>query len=205
MARAKDIFHQQHPDMLVLNPSEQKYLLEDFAPFFSFLGLKKFAYRHRFIIIHQGELLSPLLANKLLKSLEDTPAHTTILMLVTASAQLLATLASRGVKIDLAFSPQLQHGEQLVEEQMTKYCQQQMTLSEILHACKGDKQREEAIFTWALNFCLARQSNYQEKNSWLQAIQHWNQSIQFNNSSSERLASILSLIPLSISTPHGHH
>ncbi len=192
LSHAVKIFQQQHPDLLVLSPQENKYVLEDFATFFSFLALKKFAYRHRFIILQQVDLLSPIIANKLLKSLEDTPIDTTILFLTATHLQLLPTLESRAVKIHLSF-PQTKQVE-TVHDQLSLYCQKKITMAEIIHSCKGDQQRQAAIFHWALNYTLARHSNYQEKERWLQALKHWSNSIQFNNSSSERLIVLLTQI-----------
>lgn len=196
---AADIYRQSHPDVLVLFPQEHKYLLEDLAPFFSFLAIGRFSYRHRLAIIHQGELLSPIVANKLLKSLEDTPAHTTIVMLADASFQLLPTVMSRAVKINLAFPMEKQDGDSVTASLLETFCHSQNNWAEIINYCRGDREKQQAVLNWALDYCLQRQSSYQDKEQWLQALSHWEESVQFNNSSSERLIGILALIT------HGLH
>ncbi len=93
-----------HPDILFIKPKskQNKYTWENFNDFFSFLNLKKFELSHRFIFISDIHLISEILCNKLLKSLEEPPSQTTIFFLQTKQIPLLPTISGRAVKIKLS-------------------------------------------------------------------------------------------------------
>ena len=87
-----------HPDILLLNNREDKdYLLEEFDVFFRFLELATFEFSRRFVVIANAYRISDRVANKMLKSLEDTPAGITIFMLNPTQGPLLPTLRGRAL------------------------------------------------------------------------------------------------------------
>jgi hypothetical protein len=87
-----------HPDILLLKNREGKdYLKEEFEVFFRFLELATFEFPRRFVVIANAHRISDLMANKMLKSLEDTPGGITIFMLNPTQAPLLPTLRGRAL------------------------------------------------------------------------------------------------------------
>lgn len=95
--------NQFHPDILFIknteNTTDTTHLSESFKPFFKFMNMASFELPHRFIFIFDAHLLTPLILNKMLKSLEEPPEKTTILFTLPKNMQLLSTIESRALRL----------------------------------------------------------------------------------------------------------
>jgi len=91
---------QTHPDVVYLSPREGKILIEDVRDFIFYLGLKKTLGKYRIGIIRSAELFSrEEVQNCLLKTIEEPPENTIIILLTSQIHMLLPTILSRCQRI----------------------------------------------------------------------------------------------------------
>ncbi len=88
---------QSHPDLLIIERSPDKTRLgkeQVSKPLQTWLALKPYRARHRFVIIRDAHLLTPEAGNALLKTLEEPPEYA-VLILVSDEGQVMETISSR--------------------------------------------------------------------------------------------------------------
>jgi hypothetical protein len=92
-----------HPDILTIDiPQEQRsYKWDDISEIFNFLNHNALEWDQKFIIIDSAHKLNDLMANKMLKVLEEPPVPCTFLMLNPLKKSLLHTIESRAVKLQI--------------------------------------------------------------------------------------------------------
>jgi len=107
-----------HPDVLFLSPQENKILIEDVRDFIFRLGLKRVYGKFRVGIIESIELFSKEeIQNCLLKTVEEPPEQSIIILLTSQVQALLPTLLSRCQRINFQFL----HQENIKEFLKKKY------------------------------------------------------------------------------------
>ncbi|HOS96875.1 MAG TPA: hypothetical protein PLR71_02435 [Deltaproteobacteria bacterium] len=84
-----------HPDWVTLNPDGRWIRVDDIREVIADIGLKPFEARWRCIVIEPAESLNTESANALLKTLEEPPDRTVIMLISHRPRLLLATLVSR--------------------------------------------------------------------------------------------------------------
>ncbi len=115
-----------HPDLKVLQILEGKtkisreQIIKDIEPW---LGVKPYRSKHRIVIIQDAHLMTPEAANALLKTLEEPPAYT-IIILVADNNQILETIVSRCSVISFSSVPTSQVKKFLLDRE---YGEQQAT------------------------------------------------------------------------------
>ena len=90
--------------VLWVAPEEDKknYQVEDFNNFFRFINLSLGTLKHRFVVIESAHLLMQReLYQKLLKTLEEPPPKTTLILLNWENALLSETLESRAITLTI--------------------------------------------------------------------------------------------------------
>lgn len=94
-----------HPDLLFIEKGEKEknYTVDDpsLEEFFRLLPYGPTKSSHRFFIIHEGHKLTERLLNKLLKTLEEPPKNTTIIINLPSEYKILETITSRAITISL--------------------------------------------------------------------------------------------------------
>lgn len=98
-----------HEDFLLLTPSkdDRNYSLEDFKNFFSFLTYRATKEKRKIIVIRNADKLTPIIANKLLKTLEEPPISVTIFLLNEKKLALLETIKSRAISLNVPIKEKL--------------------------------------------------------------------------------------------------
>ncbi len=97
------------------------YLAEQLKEMAHVIAMRPFDGNHQVILLKKAERITPLGANTLLKTLEEPPSYTTIVLTSSAPTQLLPTLLSRC--FELSFSP-------LSEGELCDYLTQEAGVSE---------------------------------------------------------------------------
>ncbi|NLJ49343.1 MAG: DNA polymerase III subunit [Candidatus Atribacteria bacterium] len=107
-----------HPDVLLLSPRENKILIEDVRDFIFRLGLQRVYGKFRVGIVESTELFSKEeIQNCLLKTVEEPPEKSIIILITSQVQALLPTLLSRCQRINF----QLLHQEKIKEFIQKKY------------------------------------------------------------------------------------
>jgi hypothetical protein len=92
------------PDLLWLekNPGEN-YKVQDneIKSFFNFIDYRSFELPHRFAVIADGAAITQIVANKLLKTLEEPPENLTIICLMPMGVKAIQTIESRAIELKL--------------------------------------------------------------------------------------------------------
>ena len=84
-----------HPDLVVVNPEARWIKVDDIREVLADIGLKPFEARVKCILIEPAESLNMESANALLKTLEEPPDHTVIILVSHRPKLLLPTVVSR--------------------------------------------------------------------------------------------------------------
>jgi DNA polymerase-3 subunit delta' len=84
-----------HPDLVEMNPSSRWIKVDEIREILSEIGFKPFESRMKFIIIEPAEHLNRESANALLKTLEEPPQNTVIVLISHRPKLLLPTIVSR--------------------------------------------------------------------------------------------------------------
>ena len=90
-----------HPDLLAIEPQGLSIKIESIREAIKFLSLKSFALGRKVILIQEGQFLTPAAANAFLKTLEEPPRNSLIMICVSKLEGLLPTIISRCRKIYL--------------------------------------------------------------------------------------------------------
>lgn len=96
-------------DLLWIVPWDEKeqerrdYVKDDLDPLISFLGYRGLQSQRRFVVMEDVHRISAVVANKLLKTLEEPEGEVTIFWLNPTGAKLLATLTSRAQHLALSW------------------------------------------------------------------------------------------------------
>ena len=85
----------QHPDVLLLEPENHTLKVEQVRQMQRDLAYRPYEGRRRVCIIAAADRMAPNMSNTLLKTLEEPPLHTVIILLANNSRLLLATILSR--------------------------------------------------------------------------------------------------------------
>lgn len=89
-----------HPDLRVIEREGEQIRLGQVAPIVADLALKPFAAERRVWVLPEAEQLTPPAANKLLKSIEEPPAHVYFLLVTDRLDRVLPTIVSRCQIVD---------------------------------------------------------------------------------------------------------
>lgn len=91
----KKIDHAHHPDVLLIEPEGQNIKVEQVRQLQRDLAYKPYEGRRRVCILTSADRMAPNMSNTLLKTLEEPPLHTVIILLANHPRLLLPTIVSR--------------------------------------------------------------------------------------------------------------
>ena len=94
-ASCKKIDHALHPDVSVIEPDGQYIKVDQVRQMQRQLAYKPYEGRHRVCILTAADRMAPNIPNTLLKTLEEPPLHTVIVLLANSSRFILPTILSR--------------------------------------------------------------------------------------------------------------
>ena len=92
-----------HPDILILHPESGRanYVVDNFDEYLTEINYRPRQWEYRYIIIEAADRIPPIVANKLLMSLEFTPTWCIHFLLCDSKRPMLPTVESRAVNINL--------------------------------------------------------------------------------------------------------
>ena len=94
-----------HPDVEVVAPEGQFIKIDQVRAVTDMLGLAPFEARKRVVVFSQAERMNPPAANAFLKTLEEPPADTLIVLCASSTAELMDTIVSRCLPLRFALLP----------------------------------------------------------------------------------------------------
>lgn len=154
------------------------------ATFLPYRGLKS---QRRFIIIEDAHRLTPIISNKLLKTLEEPEGELSFLWLNPYGRKFLATIESRALNLTLSW-PKL---DATVSEQMTRVRESFQSgdypLAQFLEDGKKTKFDPELLVEDLLHLEQIEPGDAQYQQDLLIAIKEWNEAERFNQPLGTRL------------------
>jgi DNA polymerase-3 subunit delta' len=94
-ASCKKIDNALHPDVLVIEPEGQYIKVDQVRQMQRQLAYRPYEGRHRVCILTAADRMAPHIPNTLLKTLEEPPLHTVIILLANSPRFILPTILSR--------------------------------------------------------------------------------------------------------------
>lgn len=198
LSPAKNIYN--HSDILTLCDVENSlkrdkdYTVDEVKELMQFNQFRPMELKHKWIIIPSAAHLNELVANKLLKLLEEPQPYLSVLLLNPTNMKLLPTIESR--TIELRLSPvELGHN---IEQASS---QSQLQFQEMAKQIKGlalhqfidsFKNKEDALIE-AIGFFAGQSNNADFVQSYLQDIQDIQKSKAMNVNAAQRLHRIYHL------------
>lgn len=91
----KKIDHALHPDVLLIEPQGQNIKIDQVRQLQRGLAYRPYEGKRRVCILTAADRMAPNMSNILLKTLEEPPLHTVIVLLANNSAFILPTILSR--------------------------------------------------------------------------------------------------------------
>ncbi|MFG1492611.1 hypothetical protein ABMA75_03520 [Halobacteriovorax sp. ZH4_bin.1] len=210
---AKEVLERGHEDILFVSTDQKTYKVTDdcIEEFFNFIRFRPSKLKYSFTIFKQSQKITQILANKLLKTLEEPPEGHSFIFIKSNDEKTIPTIDSRTIKINLLGKTDSQNetiqelsfkdyvvknceDEQLVEI-LTKVERNNLQLDELRELIKEGPTREANI-----HHLIASHINQSSKYSiedaqiCLQATKDSTFEIPFNGSSKSRLARLLQLV-----------
>jgi DNA polymerase-3 subunit delta' len=99
----RKIDDQLHPDVLVIEPEGQALKVDQVRQMQRDLAYRPYEGKRRICILTAADRMAPNMSNTLLKTLEEPPLHTVIILLANSSRAILPTILSRCQQI--SFNP----------------------------------------------------------------------------------------------------
>ncbi|MFG1486965.1 hypothetical protein ABMA77_12865 [Halobacteriovorax sp. RZ-1] len=210
---AKEVLERGHEDILFVSTDQKTYKVTDdsIEEFFNFIRFRPSKLKYSFSIFKQSQKITQILANKLLKTLEEPPEGHIFIFIKSNDEKTLPTIDSRTIKVNILGKTDSQNevtqelsfrdyvaknceDEQLVEI-LTKIERNNLQLDELRELIKEGPTREANI-----HHLIASHINQSSKYSiedaqiCLQATKDSTFEIPFNGSSKSRLARLLQLV-----------
>lgn len=175
-----------HPDVLwvLREEKENDYKVDSpgIASLLKFLNYRAFELKKKFIFLTDAHLLSTIVSNKLLKTLEEMPENFCLILFAPKDETLLATVESRAIKISLPSSE-----ENLDYDAPPLIFHSAQELLAELKESEDDLLLEKRFIEEKLKNGL-QNAQYKTCDELLDKLKHYSLSESFNNSKLSRLS-----------------
>lgn len=155
------------------------YKVENLSELFTFLGYRGIQSQKRFVVFEHSELITPIIANKLLKTLEEPVGDLTLFWLNPTGAKLLPTIESRALTLRLKW-PHERALTPLLDE-LKKRFEAGLPLAEFLEESKKNFQLNQ-LLQETLEYEVSHDGPAQLKQELLDLIRTWNEAQIYHQS-----------------------
>ena len=180
---------EDHPDVYWVERSttENDYKVDSTSikGMLKFINFKAIELKKRLIFFTDAHLMSDIVANKLLKVLEEMPESIALFLLVPDGESLLATVESRSIKLRLP-KKHSDSPHELVDYSSVFELINELKLSEDAY------QAEKKFIEQSTLRFLGRAPSYAECADRLLNLKHYDESAEYNNSKASRLSLLFS-------------
>lgn len=175
-----------HPDVLWVerDEKENEYKVDSkgIASLFKFLNYRAFELKKKFIFLTDAHLLSTIVSNKLLKTLEEMPENFCLILFAPKDENLLATVESRALKVTLPS----EKGDINYDAPPLSFNSAQELLAE-LKQTEDELLLEKKFIEEKLQKAL-QSANFKSCDELLDKLKHYSVSESFNNTKLSRLS-----------------
>lgn len=184
-----------HPDVLKINKTEKEneYKVDSVSikNFLKFLNYRPIQLKKKFIFLFDAQDLSVIVSNKLLKIFEELGTDFCLILLVADKAQLLPTVESRAIKLQIPNVPKDLNNQGANNLHGVK---NPLDLISALKASGSPSNDEKKFIELSINELLNSSAptpeSYKKIDSLLRKLQNYETSASFNNSKLSRLTTL---------------
>jgi DNA polymerase III delta prime subunit len=178
-----------HPDVFFVTRSEKEnnYKVDSSSikDMLKFISYRPIEFKTRFIFFTDAHKMSDIVANKLLKVLEELPPLYCLFLLAPEGQHLLPTVESRAIKVRLPKSK-----ETFAEVKDTPNFESVNELVQYLKVSEDPFFDEKKFIEQAISLMLSKSSSFEQYNEMLANLKHYLDSELYNNSKASRLSLI---------------
>lgn len=180
---------EDHPDVYWVTRSEKennyKVDSDSIKGMLKFISYRPIELKTRFIFFTDAHLMSDIVANKLLKVLEELPPLYCLFLLAPEGQHLLPTVESRAIKVRLPKSKDTQQ----TESEMPAF-ESVHELVQYLKTSEDPFFDEKKFIEQAISLMLSKSSSFEQYNEMLANLKHYLESDLYNNAKASRLSLI---------------
>ena len=179
---------------------------EQFLEFFKFQNFSPLELKQRFIVINDAHSIQKVLSNKLLKTLEEPAAKTTIFLLDPYRKKVLPTISSRAIYIRIPTNIKEDSSSRV--EKLSEYLAANGLKDGLIEAVKlteanksnimplydylkGKKSQELELIDHMTRYVKQRNLSYKQLESFTSALKWYEKATVFNNYSPEKLSGLM--------------
>ena len=193
-------------DTLILHTKERYYKVEQINSILQQLYYPSFTRKQRYWVIQDVHKCTPLIFNKLLKTLEAPPLDTSIFLLDSLQSEILPTVKSRAVTFRLSFGEKgdsfsatthtSAHGKSFPlylrenDPQLADIWQKQLPLNELAQKIQT-LQGQDRFTELALNWCQAHLCQFDQCKHFLELVQFLDRQKLFYGRAQTQLALLI--------------
>jgi hypothetical protein len=176
-------------DLLWLHPWDEEkedhrdYQVEDLLPLMKFMGFRGLQSKRRFVVMEDAHRIGNIVANRLLKTLEEPDNEVTFFWTNPQGTKLLPTISSRAQELNLSFAGK-EVATALIEEYRQKITNGDYPLALFLEEAKKEAPQ---LLDELLSFEISHDGPALLKQELLTMTREWKKAQTFNQPSAPRL------------------
>lgn len=176
-------------DLLWIHPWDEEkeehrdYQVEDLTALMKFMGFRGLQSKRRFVVMEEAHRIGSIVANRLLKTLEEPENEVTFFWTNPHATKLLPTITSRAQELILSFTGEIQPTA-LVEEYRQKILAGDYPLAQFLEEAKKEAPQ---LLDELLSYETRHDGPAQLKQELLTMTQEWRKAQTFNQPPAPRL------------------
>ena len=210
---AKTLWEIPDVDTILIHTQAERYNVDQITSALQQLHYQNFTQKHRYLIISEAHKCTPIISNKLLKTLEEPPLGTTIFLLDLKQSPLLPTVRSRGLTLRLTLPSDCPRPQATTAKEFSHYLQAEfpqlarlwdrgLPLGELAKAIQQAGQ-QDCLIQAAINWHQAHVQHFEQCTDLLQLLQFVQQQKVFHGRIQTQLALIipkLTIMPRSLTS-----
>lgn len=195
-----------HPDILEVSTSANNYTLahDDFTDFFDFLRSRPLSLKQKIVIIQDAHKVNKIIWNKLLKTLEEPEVAVAIFLLNPNKVNILETITSRTINIALdakinkpapgfSFLKSLKDSDHFTDRAFLDFLKTN-SIAKLLLDMKAKDFNEDLFVGHWIRVANELALDHKQYSDIIQALEHYKEYKDFNNSQTYRLVYISAML-----------
>jgi hypothetical protein len=179
-------------DLLWMAPPQEDdvtkdYRVDDWAPLWRFLSYRALRGGRRFVIVEDAHRISTVVANKLLKTLEEPEGEVTFLWLNPQGHQLLPTIESRAIGLSLTWPLAANSSQDQLQEVRSRLEAGDLSLATFLDEAKSGKFDPATLLNEFLTYEQLNEGSASLKQELLMLTKEWMEAQRYNQPIAPRL------------------
>ncbi len=201
-SRIEKIIELGHADIEIIKTEEKNYGTnsDEVERINKFFHYQAESLNYKILMIHDAHKLSVILANKLLKVLEEPPAKMVIFLLNPHGTSILNTIRSRAINLRVKNNiDEKERKSRSINDDVIQYIANEMDLnivhiSDLIDVLKKKEIEEEELYRHILHYIKYKSTDYTSLETALSKLKDFELKREFNQSFSSRTVELLTAL-----------